>query len=60
MTTIRGAAAHIEQHTCVRFRELQTHEPFYDNHVLVTRQRTGYVPQLRRHCGVVSALNLFV
>ena len=43
MDLVRNAAAHIEQQTCVRFVEIPTDQPFYDNHVLITRQQTGYV-----------------
>lgn len=38
---IRGAFRHYEAQTCIRFVELGITEPFFDYHILITKENTG-------------------
>ena len=43
MATIRDAFRHIEDNTCVRFKEVRTDEVVNTSHILVSNPTSGYV-----------------
>ena len=39
---IQDAMRHIEEHTCVRFRQIEDDETYSDHHVLITKESLGF------------------
>ena len=43
---IRRAVKQWEENTCIRFQEVDTNEDVRENHIMVTREHSGYVTVL--------------